>query len=158
MIFFKYYDVQFKFLTYCGFEHVHREIFIRELFPIVREKAGLPKGTPIALYEEEVHNMLRDVKDYDRLLFEVINHLADGDIFVFHREDVPPDPEFPTIRDYYNDLQQRVEVLFCDKNNPSDPGVLIELSLKMDYHQWANALAVRLGTDAALLQFYKNMR
>ena len=33
------------------------------------------------------------------------------------------------------DLQNRVEVLFCDKNVVNDPGFIVNLSLRMNYMQ-----------------------
>ena len=33
------------------------------------------------------------------------------------------------------DLHNRVEVLFCDKNVPTDPGFCVNLSLRMNYMQ-----------------------
>ena len=48
-----------------------------------------------------------------------------------------------------------MEVTFCDKTVPSDPGIVIELSQRMNYDQMARAVALRLGTDPYMLQFFK---
>lgn len=53
------------------------------------------------------------------------------------------------------DLFYRVEVTFCDKTIPNDPGFTMELSLRMTYDQMAKAVAQRVGTDPYLLQFFK---
>jgi hypothetical protein len=55
----------------------------------------------------------------------------------------------------YRDLFHRVEVTFCDKMIPSDPGFTIDLSQRMTYDQMAHAVAQRVGTDPYLLQFFK---
>lgn len=56
------------------------------------------------------------------------------------------------------DLYYRVEVIFCDKLNPSDPGFSLDLSMRMNYDQMANAVAQYLHTDPYLLQFFKPQR
>jgi hypothetical protein len=53
------------------------------------------------------------------------------------------------------DLFHRVEVTFCDKMIPNDPGFTIDLSQRMTYDQMAHAVAQRVGTDPYLLQFFK---
>lgn len=56
------------------------------------------------------------------------------------------------------DLYYRVEVIFCDKLNPSDPGFSLDLSMRMNYDQMAKAVAQYLQTDPYLLQFFKPQR
>lgn len=68
-----------------------------------------------------------------------------------------------SIRTYTNfycfrDLYYRVEVTFCDKNIPNDPGFTLDLSLRMNYDAMANAVAQYLVTDPYLLQFFKPQR
>ena len=48
-----------------------------------------------------------------------------------------------------------MEVIFSDKNNPSDSGFTLELSQKMNYQQLANKLSTILDTDPYLIQFFK---
>lgn len=55
----------------------------------------------------------------------------------------------------FRDLFHRVEVTFCDKTIPNDPGFTMELSQRMTYDQMAKAVAQRVGTDPYLLQFFK---
>ena len=59
---------------------------------------------------------------------------------------------------YFRDLFYRVEVTFCDKTLPNDPGFNVELSQRMNYDQLARIVAQRLGTDPYLLQFFKSQR
>lgn len=129
-----------------------------DLYPIMCEKAGLPPGTPLRVFEEEYQSCIHPMTNAAELpLEEAVNELMDGDIIVFERADVVPPPGgHASLTDYFADMLHRVEVLFCDKNNPSDPGFLLELSLKMTYNQIAAAVAMRLGTDPSLLQFFKN--
>lgn len=84
----------------------------------------------------------------------------DGDIIVFQRSDLKlgPECELPTVVDYFKDLYNRVEVVFCDKQISTDPGIVLELSLKMKYDQIATALGERLGCDPYLIQFYRPQR
>lgn len=53
------------------------------------------------------------------------------------------------------DLFYRVEVTFCDKMIPNDPGFTMELSMRMNYEQLVNAVSQRVGTDPSRLQFFK---
>lgn len=159
LILFKYYDIKNKYLSYCGLGHIEKDMIVSDLLPILCEKAGLPKSTPLSLYEEEYFITINKFTDYSKTISESIRDLSDGDIIVFHRDDLTLDSsEYVSVKDYYIDLMHRVEVLFCDKNNPNDPGFVLELSLKMNYNQIANAVAMRLGTDPYLLQFFKNQR
>lgn len=51
-----------------------------------------------------------------------------------------------------------MEITFCDKTVPNDLGFTMELSARMNYNQMAQAVAVRVGTDACRLQFFKPHR
>lgn len=172
LIFFKYYDPQVPYLSYAGLGHFPRTMPFVELFPFLCEKAGLPKGTPLLVYEEEYCTSIKELTDHTQSLQNTISELMDGDILVYQRNEAAmlamgdddggrlaetPQYEFPTIIDYINDLMMRVEVLFCDKNS-NDPGFVLELSLKMTYNQIAQAVAMRLGVDPFMLQFFKNQR
>ncbi|CAG2182939.1 unnamed protein product, partial [Oppiella nova] len=126
--------------------------------PILNKKAGYPLDTPLELYEEVKPNMVERIEDLEAPLNKVLDELMDGDIIVFQRADLTlgPECELPNVKEYFKDLLFRVEVTFCDKTNPTDPGFIIELSLKMNYEQIAQAVATRLGTDPYLIQFFKN--
>jgi ubiquitin carboxyl-terminal hydrolase 7 len=58
----------------------------------------------------------------------------------------------------FRDLYYRVEVTFCDKTIPNDPGFTMGLSHRINYDQMASAVAQRLGTDPYLLQFFKSQK
>lgn len=62
----------------------------------------------------------------------------------FHRDDPENDnSELPTAKEYFRDLYHRVDVIFCDKTIPNDPGFVVTLSNRMNYFQ-ACALFVSL--------------
>ncbi|RWS24472.1 ubiquitin carboxyl-terminal hydrolase 7-like protein, partial [Leptotrombidium deliense] len=157
LLFFKVYDPKNKFISYCGHTHISTSAKTRDIIPILNKKAGFPIDTPLELYEEVKPNMVERIEDNDQPLNKVLEELMDGDIIVFQRADLNlgPDCELPTVKDYFKDLYNRVEVTFCDKTIPNDSGFTMELSLKMNYDHIANAVAQRLGTDPYLIQFYK---
>ena len=158
LIFFKYYDIENSFLTYCGLAHVERQAKVIDLLELMWEKAGLPMGTPLSVYEEEYPNSVHPlIFDFETTLEMAIDELMDGDIIAFERIDVIPPSDGPSgLLEYYQNLLHCVEVLFCDKNVPNDPGFSLELSMKMTYNQIATAVAMHLGADPFKLQFFKN--
>lgn len=54
------------------------------------------------------------------------------------------------------DLILQVEVTFCDKNQPNDEGVTLQLSLKMKYDEFARRLGAELKYDHEKLQFFRS--
>ncbi|XP_054155064.1 ubiquitin carboxyl-terminal hydrolase 7-like [Oppia nitens] len=158
LLFFKLYDPKNNFISYCGHGHLPAAAKTRDIIPILNSKAGYPSDTPLELYEEVKPNLVERIEDLDAPLNKVLDELMDGDIIVFQRADfnLGPECELPNVKEYFKDLFFRVEVTFCDKTNPTDAGFTIELSLKMNYEQIANAVAQRLGTDPYLIQFFKN--
>jgi hypothetical protein len=58
----------------------------------------------------------------------------------------------------FRDLYYRVEVTFCDKAIPNDPGFTLGLSHRISYDQLADCVAQRLGTEPSLLQFFKSQK
>lgn len=54
----------------------------------------------------------------------------------FCRDDPENDnSELPTAKEYFRDLYHRVDVIFCDKTIPNDPGFVVTLSNRMNYFQ-----------------------
>ena len=54
----------------------------------------------------------------------------------FPRDDPENDnSELPTAKEYFRDLYHRVDVIFCDKTIPNDPGFVVTLSNRMNYFQ-----------------------
>ena len=155
LLFFKMYDPRHKILSYFCRMHRPANSMTGDLIPILCEKAGFPPGTPIDLYEEVKPNLIDKITELNLPLNKVLDELMDGDIIVFQRTDLEGNFELPTVKHYYEDLQQRVEVSFCDKTVPNDTGFLLELSLKMNYEQIANEVSRRLGVDPYLIQFFR---
>ncbi len=52
----------------------------------------------------------------------------------------------------------RVEIAFCDKNIPNDPGFVLELSQLTKYDQMIEAVAERVGIDKHRIQIFKCQR
>ncbi|XP_015588700.1 ubiquitin carboxyl-terminal hydrolase 7 isoform X2 [Cephus cinctus] len=156
LLFFKLYDPKNKKIHYCGHHYMPVTAKVQELIPILNERAGFPLDTELALYEEIKPNMVEKIENLTEALEKVLEELMDGDIIVFQKEERDIEMyELPTCRDYFKDLFYRLEVTFCDKTIPNDPGFTMELSQRMTYDQIAKAVAQRLGTDPYLLQFFK---
>lgn len=156
LLFFKMYDPRLKQIAYCGHTYMPITARAKELVPLLNKRAGFPADTELVLYEEVKPNIVDRIEDLELPLEKVLEELMDGDIIVFQKLDLNVDEyELPTVKDYFRDLFYRVEVTFCDKMIPNDPGFTMELSLKMNYDQIARAVAQRLGTDPYLLQFFK---
>ncbi|XP_034946469.1 ubiquitin carboxyl-terminal hydrolase 7 isoform X3 [Chelonus insularis] len=145
LLFFKLYDPKNKKIHYAGHHYMPVNAKVLELIPILNERAGFPQDTELALYEEIKPNMVEKIENMTEPLEKVLEELMDGDIIVFQKEE----------RDNEIDLFYRVEVTFCDKSIPNDPGFTMELSQRMTYDQIAKAVAQRVGTDPYLLQFFR---
>ncbi|XP_022103325.1 ubiquitin carboxyl-terminal hydrolase 7-like [Acanthaster planci] len=157
LLFLKMYDPKLKRISFCG--HIYPPIStkVSELLPAMCERAGLPQGTPLVLYEEVKPNLTEKIPDLSLPLDKALDELMDGDIIVFQRDDPEISQyELPTAREYFRDLFYRVDVTFYDKNNSTDPGFTLMLSQKMNYFQIAKAVAAQLDTDPMLLQFFKS--
>ncbi|XP_063230650.1 ubiquitin carboxyl-terminal hydrolase 7 isoform X2 [Bacillus rossius redtenbacheri] len=157
LLFFKLYDPKTRRIHYCGHHYMPVAAKVQELIPVLNQRAGFPADTELVLFEEIKPNMVERIDNYAEPLEKVLEELMDGDIIVFQREESEDMYELPTCRDYFKDLMQRVEVTFCDKMIPNDPGFTLELSQRMTYDQMARAVAQRVNTDPYLLQFFKCM-
>ncbi|UYV65714.1 USP7 [Cordylochernes scorpioides] len=156
LLFFKLYDPRTKVISYCGHAYVSRSTTAKELVPLLNKRAGFLPDTNLLLYEEVKPNMVERIEQLDVPLEKALEELMAGDILVFQKADPHlEDCELPTVTDYFRDLFFRIEVLFCDKALPNDPGFTIELSLRMNYDQMAKAVAQRLGVDPYSIQFFK---
>ncbi|XP_046987971.1 ubiquitin carboxyl-terminal hydrolase 7 [Schistocerca americana] len=154
LLFFKLYDPKNKRIHYCGHHYMPVAAKVQELIPMLNERAGFPADTELILYEEIKPNMVEKIENCNEPLEKVLEELMDGDIIVFQKDE-REDSELPTCKDYFKDLFHRVEVTFCDKMIPNDPGFTIDLSQRMTYDQMARAVAERVGVDPYLLQFFK---
>uniref|UniRef100_A0A3B4X2Q6 Ubiquitin carboxyl-terminal hydrolase 7 n=1 Tax=Seriola lalandi dorsalis TaxID=1841481 RepID=A0A3B4X2Q6_SERLL len=157
MLFLKMYDPKTRSLNYCGHIYTPISCKIRDLLPVMCERAGFQQETSLILYEEVKPNLTERIQDYDVSLDKALDELMDGDIIVFQKDDPENDSsELPTAKDYFRDLYHRVDVIFCDKTIHNDPGFVVTLSNRMNYFQVAKTVAQRLNTDPMLLQFFKS--
>lgn len=158
LMFFKLYDPKQKRMHYCGHSYLHVSSKLADIVPMLNERAGFPRDTELALYEEIKPNMIEKITNLNEPIEKVLDELMDGDILVFEKDEKDELSELPTCVDFFKDLFYRVEVTFVDKCIPNDPGFTMELSQRMTYDQLARAVAARVGTDPYLLQFFKCQR
>ncbi|EMP41443.1 Ubiquitin carboxyl-terminal hydrolase 7 [Chelonia mydas] len=136
MLFLKMYDPKTRSLNYCGHIYTPISCKIRDLLPVMCERAGFPQETNLILYEEVKPNLTERIQDHDVSLDKALDELMDGDIIVFQKDDPENDnSELPTAKEYFRDLYHRVDVIFCDKTIPNDPGFVVTLSNRMNYFQ-----------------------
>ncbi|XP_014681204.1 PREDICTED: ubiquitin carboxyl-terminal hydrolase 7-like [Priapulus caudatus] len=157
LLFLKMYDPKTKSINYCGYIYAAITTIVSDILPVLNERAGFPRDTPLILYEEVKPNFMERMENYDLALEKIFDELMDGDIIVFQKDDPNMDTyDLPTAKDYFRDLYYRVEVTFRDKSIPSDPGFTLDLSQRMNYEQVVRAVAQKLNTDPYLLQFFKS--
>lgn len=156
LLFFKMYDPKTKKIYYCGHHYMPVASKVCELIPILNERAGFPPDTELCLYEEIKPNVVELIDGRNDPLEKVLDELMDGDIIVFQKDEKDDDMyDLPTCKDYFRDLYHRMEITFCDKAVPNDPGFTMELSARMTYIQFAQAVAQRVQTDPFRLQFFR---
>merc|ERR1712241_723112 len=157
MLFFKYYCPRTTKIQYMGHMYLAITTKLSSILPRLCVMANIPADSKLMLWEEIKPNMLEKIEDANQPLEHILEELMDGDIIVFQQEPHQDDRyELPTARDYFRDLFYKVEVNFCDKNNPSDAGFTLELSQRMNYEQLAKKVSSVLNTDPYLIQFFKS--
>jgi len=157
VLFFKYYCPLTKKIYYMGHQYLSISTKLSSVIPKLCEMANIPPDSELILWEEIKPNLVERIQDVEQPLEHILEELMDGDIIVYQLEP-PPDAklELPNVKEYFKDLFYKVEVNFCDKNIPNDPGFTLELSQRMNYDQMARRVAEHLNTDPNLLQFFKN--
>lgn len=157
LLFFKYYDPLNEFITYCGYDFINENSKFTSLVSKLNDKIGLPANTPLLLYEEVRPDACNEVLDLNVTLKQALDDLMDGDIICFQRDDLAKSRsiKLPTVVDYFKDLNNRIEVVLCDKNIQNDTGFVLELSKNMNYEELSKAVAQRLNTEPDLIQFYR---
>lgn len=155
LLFFKYYNPRTKVMAYCGHLYVPMNQVPRDLFPVMCERAGLPRDTDL-LWFEEVRPGVTERIQTDKRFDEAVQELMDGDIICFQA--CEPDLvsyDIATCQDYFRALANRVDVILCDKNDQNDPGFTVTLSLRMNYMQLSETIGQRIGYDPMKLQLFK---
>jgi len=157
MLFFKYYCPRTGKIHYMSHLYLAITTKLSSVLPKLCNMANIPADSKLILWEEIKPNMLEKIEDTNQPLEHILEELMDGDIIVF-QQDPGTDHSFelPTARDYFRDLFYKVEVNFCDKNIPGDPGFLLELSQRMNYEAFTRRVAAHLDTNPLLLQFFKS--
>jgi len=155
ILFFKYYNPETKVMSYCGHAYIDLKAQPTSLFPMLCQRAGLPKGTNLLFYEEIKCGQTEKTRT-DKKFDEVVQDLMDGDIICFQAA-LPniSDFEVPTPIEYFRDILQQAQVIFCDKNNLNDQGFVETLNLKMTYGEIAQTVAKSLNVDMMKIQFFK---
>lgn len=153
IIFLKYFDIETDTMYYLSHIFLSQESCIGDVFQVARDKIGLGPSVSLALYEE-VHPGRTDELTPTKLLREM-DEVFDGDIWVIQRSDLSGKFAHNNVDAYFKDLNNRVEVTFCDKNVVSDVGFTVVLNQKMSYNEVSEAVASYLETEPPLLQFFK---
>lgn len=159
LIFFKYYDARNKRLNYIGCSQQPLGRRLIELLPDINMHLGFDPETELTVFDECNDQKIANLNESLETVLCLHSDNADrgslqGNILIFEREHIDPKLELPTVIDYFNDLVYRVEITFCDKSNPNEPEIVLELSNRYTYDQMAQAVAERLNTDPNKLQFF----
>ncbi|XP_031555902.1 ubiquitin carboxyl-terminal hydrolase 7-like, partial [Actinia tenebrosa] len=152
LLFFKYFDPVLKCIASVGHLYVPFTTKFVDLMPYLCEQAGLPQGTPLSIFEEVKAYYAEQIKELNQSIENGVEELTDGDILCYQRADLDTNLN---VVEFFRDLHHQVEVLFCDKNNPADPGFTVMLSRRMNYIQVAKSVATHLDVDPMKLQFFK---
>lgn len=157
LFFLKLYEPRRKMMFYLGHVYLHMTESMDKITEIVNSRIGYAPGTKLIVYEEVMANQIKLLHPGNRTLDSALENIMDGDILIFQKEDDPAamTSDLPTVRDYFQDLFNRVEVTFCDKTILNDQGFTLELSLKMSYEQLVALVAQHLNTDKKLIQMFK---
>lgn len=162
LLFFKYYDPNNKRLHYLNCGQYALSTRISELVPQVNSIIGFDPNTELTVYEEFGNSPMQRFSNQAETLDRALNltnsnvdNLLHGNVLIFEPKHVDEKLELPTVEDYFRDLMSRIELTFCDKANPNDPGFLLELSNRNTYDQMAHAVAVRINCDPNRIQFFK---
>lgn len=181
LLFLKYYDPALPRISYCGFICMRLDMPMNEVFRLMCELSGLPAGTALALYEEINTNNVRRVFDPDYLIEECLSvscifmsvyekkklnsccyttQLQNKDdcaaILIFERADqTAMNYELPTCEDFFEDFNNRMELIFVDKSITNDPGFTLVLSELTRYPQMVRLVANHLNIAVERLQFFK---
>jgi ubiquitin carboxyl-terminal hydrolase 7 len=83
VIFVKYFNIKTQELVYLGHEYVpEKSLRISDILPRAKVRAGLPKDTPVAIFEEIKPGMIEQL-DPSKTFAQA--ELGDGDILVIEQ-------------------------------------------------------------------------
>lgn len=154
LLFYKYYDPLRNLILYMGHsvEPISKKFL--DLFPALRERAGLSSTTPLLVYEEVKPSLVERIDPNVQLCD--VDEIRDGDIVCYQRADLQFQRlVIPTVDEYFRELYNRCDISFYDKNVPSDPGFTLTLNQRMTYPEMARAVSQHLDTAPQMLQFFR---
>ncbi|KAJ3105715.1 hypothetical protein HDU97_007692 [Phlyctochytrium planicorne] len=155
VIFLKYYDPVLSKIEYAGRVYVpNKAAKIQDFVQVMLDRRGLAPGTPLKLYEEIKPGMVEVLKPKNSFSSA---ELGDGDIICYQKDLTPqevadlPDPTVAYVPNYFENLQNRLVVLFKPKprqdKETNRPDVELVLSKKMVYDTAVQKLGERLNSD-----------
>ncbi|KAJ3173620.1 hypothetical protein HDU88_002708 [Geranomyces variabilis] len=165
LIWLKFYDPVTQAMQFVGRISIDdREQKIGDIVPLLLERARLPPGTPLRLFEEIKPGMIDQLKLKSTF---VAAELSDGDIICYQRDLSPTElaalgeSAIPDVPSYFEALRNRVSVAFKEKGHDreQESAVSLQLSKKMNYGAITSQLARAIGADAdkiRLLSFVLN--
>ncbi|KAJ3098511.1 hypothetical protein HDU97_003967 [Phlyctochytrium planicorne] len=164
VIFLKYYDPVLSKIEYAGHINVPTKgSKVQDFIPIMTDRKGLPPGIAVKLFEEIKPGMVEVLKP--KTSFQAAE-LGDGDIICFQKDLTPaevndlPDPALALVPQYFENLQNRLVVLFKSKPKQDKdtvrPDVELVLSKKMVYDVVVQKLGERLNSDPLKIRLSTN--
>ncbi|KAI9006948.1 ubiquitin carboxyl-terminal hydrolase 5 [Hyaloraphidium curvatum] len=165
LIFLKHYDPTKGTIDYAGHLTVKsKHLKIQDIIPMIQQRMKWEPDTNVRLFEEVKPEMIDPLTKLKQT-FDAAE-IGDGDILCFQKElteqelaNLPPG-SFPTVKEYFDFLQNRIVVQFKPKDAevrlPDDLGsgeFELELGRRMTYDAVAEKVAQRLGADPLKLRF-----
>ena len=80
LLFFKYYDPAKEKIYYMGHSYVSIQSKVSNLVPMLVQRANLPLGSQLLLFEEIKPNMIEKMEEMEKPLEHVLEELMVGDI------------------------------------------------------------------------------
>ncbi|KAI9319606.1 hypothetical protein BX666DRAFT_1914369 [Dichotomocladium elegans] len=157
MVFLKYFDIKKQKIFGMGRIYVKSGEKIGDVVPTLRERAGLPKESSLALYEE----VKPTVFDYMNLkaTFQQ-SEIKTGDIICYQLElsteeakDIRARVPYATVREYFTGIYNRVVVRFKPKADKRGPEVSLTIDRRSTYSAVAKELAKELDADPQKILF-----
>jgi ubiquitin carboxyl-terminal hydrolase 7 len=105
LVFFKLYDPKDRRLYYKGYHIMGEAETWKDLFPMLNDRAGYPRDTPLMLFEEVKPSAVERIEDAFLSTSKAgQEERTDGDIIVYQKADkeyLAAFPDAPTAKDFY---------------------------------------------------------
>lgn len=144
-------------MKYCGHGLFNRyTTTLADLFLIIFERACLPVGSSIRIYQEKTSSNVEPIRSStDIPLAVAINELQDGVILLFESAN-EKFPRAKNVVEHLRSLSNSLKFVFVNLDTPNDHGFGLEFSMKMNFSQLVQAVAEHLSEDSAKLLFFKS--